>query len=332
MLKLYPRVLQILITPEWHGMPRKGANMLNRYSRRKRALKGAAVLLSFIMTAAFTLSASANETEFAAAQNNETVSLTEGIYQRSANEKPVTVYINNSKYQGRAFISKSVTYVGIREFSMAMGASSVSWNSATKTATLTSDSLSVSAKNHDLYIIANDRYLWAQSGIIIKSGTMYVPLRTLAKAFGCSVSWDQYSFSAYVSGKGSLQSGSEYYNSDDLYWLSRIIHAEAKGEPLLGKVAVGTVVLNRVRSSLFPNSIYNVIFDKKNGIQFTPTANGTIYNNPSAESIIAAKICLDGGSISEKALFFVNEALAQSSWVSDNRQFIVAVGNHKFYA
>ena len=309
--------------------------MLNRYSRRKRAVKGAAILLSFIMTAALTLSASATGSEEfgqAAAQNNETVSLTEGIAQRNADEKTVTVYINGSKYQGRAFISKSVTYVGIREFSMAMGASSVSWNSSAKTATLTSDSLSVSAKNGDLYIIANGRYLWAQTGIVIKSGTMYVPLRTLAKAFGCSVSWDQKSFSATVSGKGELKSGSEYYDSDDLYWLSRIINAEAKGEPLLGKVAVGTVVLNRVESPLFPNSVYDVIFDKKNGVQFTPAANGTVYDTPTEESIIAAKLCLDGASISDKALFFVNEALAQSSWVSDNRQYIVTVGNHKFYA
>lgn len=310
--------------------------MLNRSCYRKGTVRISALLLSFIMAAALTITASATgESELfgqAAAQNNETVSLTEGIAQRSAGERSVTVYINNSKYMGRAFISKSVTYVGIREFSMAMGASSVSWNSATKTASLLSDSLSVSAKSNDLYIVANDRYLWAQSGIIIKSGTMYVPLRTIAKAFGCSVSWDSNTFSATVSGKGAIENGASYYNADDLYWLSRIIHAEAKGEPLLGKVAVGTVVLNRVKSSLFPNSVYNVIFDKKNGVQFTPTANGTIYNTPSAESIIAAKLCLDGASISDRALFFVNEALAQSSWVSDNRQFIVTVGNHKFYA
>ncbi|MBR4933383.1 MAG: hypothetical protein IKZ03_02880, partial [Clostridia bacterium] len=155
------------LIPEWHGMPRKGANMLNRYTRRRAYARLAAILLSFIMTAAYTLTANATDTIAgqAAAQSNETVSLTEGSDLRSAKERSVTVYIDSSIYQGRAFVSQSVTYVGIREFSMAMGISSVSWDSATKTAYLSSVSLSVSAKNGDLYIVANDRYLWAQSGI-----------------------------------------------------------------------------------------------------------------------------------------------------------------------
>ena len=247
-------------------------------------------------------------------------------------QKTVTVYVNNQKYGGRAYLINSVTYVGIREFSMHMGVTSVSWDSGTKTATVRSDKLTISAKNQSMYIIANGRYLFAKTGVIIKNSTMYVPLRTIAKAFGATVSWDQKKFAAYVEGSSLIESAASYYDPDDLYWLSRIIHAESVGEPLLGKIAVGTVVQNRVKSSLFPNSVYEVIFDKKNGVQFTPTVNGAINCTPGEESIIAAKLCLDGASISDKALFFVNEALAQSSWVSDNRSFIVTVGNHKFYA
>ena len=246
--------------------------------------------------------------------------------------RSVSVYVNGERYGGRAFIENSVTYVGIREFSMHMGGSAVSWNSEMKTATVESDTLSLTAKNGNLYITANGRYLFAKSGIIIKSGTMYVPLRTLAKAFGCTVSWNEKTFSAYVSAGSALSDGDKFYDKDSVYWLARIIHAESQGESLLGKVAVGTVVLNRVKSPEFPNTIYSVIFDKKNGVQFTPTANGAIYCTPSEESIIAAKLCLDGASISDKALFFINEALAESSWVSDNRPFIITVGNHKFYA
>lgn len=252
-------------------------------------------------------------------------------YVRSG-ERGVTVFVNGKPYGGRAFISDSVTYVGIREFSMHMGVSSVSWNSERKTATVESDTLKISAKNGNPYITANGRYLWAGSGIIIRSGTMYVPLRTIAKAFGCTVSWNSKEFCAYVSGGSALESGQTYYDNDSVYWLARIIHAESQGESLLGKVAVGSVVLNRVKSPDFPNTIYSVIFDKKNGVQFTPTANGAIYCTPSEESIMAAKLCLDGATISDKALFFINEALAQSSWVSDNRKYIVTVGNHKFYA
>jgi len=282
------------------------------------------VIISLALCLGFTVSIKAND-------GGQAVGAV-GYAMERAGERNVSVYVNGQRYGGRAFLSGSVTYVGIREFSMHMAVSSVSWNSERKTATVKSDSLSLSARNANLYITANGRYLWAGSGVIIRNGTMYVPLRTLAKAFGCSVSWNAADFSASVTGGGAIVSGDGFYNSESLYWLSRIIHAEASGESLLGKVAVGTVVLNRVASPEFPNSIHGVIFDKKNGVQFTPVANGAINCTPSEESVIAAKLCLDGASISDKALFFINEALAQSSWVSDNRPFLIAVGNHKFYA
>ena len=247
-------------------------------------------------------------------------------------ERPVSIFVNGQRYTGKAFLSKSTTYVGLREFSMYMGADSVTWLSDTKTAQVSANNLSLIAKAGALYISANGRYLWAGSGVMIKSGTMYVPLRTVAKAFGGTVSWNSSQFAAYVTKGEAIEPGSAFYDNTDLYWLSRIIHAEAGGESLLGKVAVGTVVLNRKSSPEFPNTVHGVIFDTKNGVQFTPTANGAINCIPSEESIIAAKLCLDGASISDKALFFINEALAQSSWVSDNRPFIVAVGNHNFYA
>lgn len=252
----------------------------------------------------------------------------------SADEgQAVNVYIDGQKYTGTAMLRNSVTYVGIREFSTAMGNVSVEWDDGTKTATVKSDNLSISSKNSGSYIIANERYLWAQSGIFIISGTMYVPLRTIAKAFNADVSWSSKEFSAYVVRKpGTIASGKNYYNADDVYWLSRIISAEAGVEPFYGKVAVGTVVLNRVKSSQYPNTIYGVIFDRKFGVQFTPAANGTVYNEPDTDSIIAAKLCLDGASISEKVLFFVNDAIAESSWVRDNRSYVTTIGSHNFYA
>lgn len=250
---------------------------------------------------------------------------------RSTKSSPA-VYINGLEYTGNSFLYNSTTYVGIREYSMFMGAAGVDWNSAEKTAVVKSDELTVSAKSGSNYVIANGRYLWAKDGIMIKDGTMYVPIRVIAKAFGCSVEWEQSTRTVYVSGGGGLLSGSEYYRSDEVLWLSRIINAEAGNEPLNGKIAVGTVVLNRVASSQFPDTIYGVIFDTNCGIQFTPAANGTIYNEPNAESVIAAKLCLDGASVSDKVLFFMNGRIAQSTWISDNRPYVMTIGNHDFFA
>ena len=119
------------------------------------------------------------------------------------------------------------------------------------------------------------------------------------------------------------------YKSD--YWLSRIIHAESGAEPFDGKIAVGNVVLNRVESKQYPNTIYGVIFDRRYGTQFSPVSYGTIYNTPSAESIIAAKICLEGYTLSEDILFFMNPRLATTNWIAQNRPYAFTIGRHDFY-
>ena len=121
------------------------------------------------------------------------------------------------------------------------------------------------------------------------------------------------------------------YDYEDLYWLSRIISAEAKGEGFTGQIGVGTVVLNRVRSSQFPNTVKGVVFDKKYGTQFTPVANGTIYQTPTQSAVIAAKMCLDGYTLSNSVLYFLNPSIATSSWIQNNRKYAFRVGNHEFY-
>ena len=75
-----------------------------------------------------------------------------------------------------------------------------------------------------------------------------------------------------------------------------------------------------------------MIFDRKHGTQFSPVAFGTIYQTPTASSIIAAKICLEGYSLSNDILFFVNPKLATSTWIERNRIYEFTIGNHHFYS
>lgn len=118
----------------------------------------------------------------------------------------------------------------------------------------------------------------------------------------------------------------------DLYWLSRIIHAEAEAEPYNGKVAVGNVVLNRVSLSVFPNTVKGVIFEYYQGIpQFSPVADGTIYNTPSADSIRAAKDSLNGVRPVGSATFFFNPDKSAGSWIVANKTYVMRIGNHVFY-
>lgn len=126
---------------------------------------------------------------------------------------------------------------------------------------------------------------------------------------------------------------SREYNQDDLFWLARIIEAEAGGEPYNGKVAVGNVILNRVNSKEFPNTIYGVIFDYHGSIpQFSPVAEGTIYNNPSQESMQAAKDALNGVSPVGNSTYFFNPAKAAGTWIVKNKTYVTKIGEHTFYA
>ena len=245
-----------------------------------------------------------------------------------------TIYLNNERVlEGQSAIIDSTTYVGLRSFCELFGNYDITWNGATRTAKVVGDGLSLTVTNGDLYIYANGRCLYTVTPIRIIDDRICVPIRPLAKALGVDVSWNAESRSVILTDTGkSFLWADSFYNEDDLYWLSRIISAEAKGESLKGQIAVGNVVLNRVRSKSYPNTIYGVIFDRKHGTQFSPVAFGTIYQNPSASSVIAAKICLEGYSLSNDILFFVNPRLATSTWIEENRKYEFTIGNHNFYS
>ena len=245
----------------------------------------------------------------------------------------VGVNIDGSAFTGEIDIRDNTTFVGIRKFSTAMyWNANVSYNSYTKTLTVKTDKLTLVAVNGKNYIEANGRYLYTESPIYLKGGRMYAPVLLLARAFGATIRWNNNSSSFNITrGSGGILSGDSFYRDDEVYWLSKIISAEARGEIMQGKIAVGNVILNRVKSSAFPNTIYSVIFDRKNGVQFSPVANGSIYASATEESVIAAKICLEGYTLSDGILYFVNPRVAPNSWASKNRPFFAQIGNHAFY-
>ena len=204
---------------------------------------------------------------------------------------------------GEAYLIDSITYVPLRKLSETAVDCDVFWNDSTKTATVRYGSVTVTAKVGAKYIIANGRYFYTVGKIINLNGSLYVPVRPLARALGLEVKWNDATRSVDLTRSNStLLSGTSFYKSDEVLWLSRIIEAEAGGESFEGKIAVGNVVLNRVKSPLYPNTIYQVIFDFKHGIQFTPAYTGTVYNTPSTDSVIAAKVCLDGYEIAPGVL------------------------------
>jgi len=246
---------------------------------------------------------------------------------------PVSVKLDGkSVLEGEAAIINSVTYIPLRSFSELCGADSIVWNEKTRTATVKKAGTVIKVSDKLPYIEASGRYFYLSEPIRNISDRLFLPIRPLCKAFCVDVDWDNASRTVKLTSTNkTLVSGGSYYDQNDVYWLSRIINAEAGGEVLLGKIAVGNVVINRKNSSMYPNTIYGVIFDRKNGTQFSPVSMGTIYNTPNSQSIIAAKICLEGYSIDNKILFFMNPKLATNNWISQNRKFAFKIGNHYFF-
>lgn len=112
----------------------------------------------------------------------------------------------------------------------------------------------------------------------------------------------------------------------DVYLLAKIVYGEARGEPYKGKVAVASVVLNRVESSLFPNSISKVVYQKN---AFSIVADGQINYTPDQEALKAAKDAMNGWDPSTGALFYYNPDKTQNAYIR-SRKVITVIGSHRF--
>ncbi len=238
------------------------------------------------------------------------------------NGQPAPAELNRELQNGVTYVSLSVL---ARQ--LAPGAQ-ISWDGAA--ATVVTDRLSLSAEVGKLYIVANGRYLYVPETVQLTSaGQVIVPLRVAAKAFDAQVGYDSATRTTTVtSGSGTIQGGDSFYNQEDLFWLSRVIHRESGNQPLEGMMAVGNVVLNRVADPVFPDTVEGVLAQKN---QFSTYKSGVLAEtNPSERSIIAAKLVMDGGVVEETkgALYFDS---GSTSWAARNKELIATIGGHKFY-
>lgn len=227
-----------------------------------------------------------------------------------------------------ARLDEGTTYVSLRVVSNVLAPQAqVSWEQGV--AWVRGPGVTLRAVPGQNYITVNDRALYVPKMVQMDSGRVLVPIRVLAEALGGSVDWSPSAGVTLTVGSGVP--GPAPYGAEDLHWMSRIISAESQGEPMAGKLAVGTVVLNRVASDQFPNTIYEVIFDEQWGVQFTPVANGTIHHPPTAESMLAAKLCLEGARMAGDSLYFLNPDISTNHWVMEHKEFVVTIGKHWFY-
>lgn len=228
-----------------------------------------------------------------------------------------------------AALENGTTYVSLRAVSQAILPDAViGWRDGR--ASVRAPGVELTAVPGENWLEVNGRCLYVAGGVRLEGGSVLVPVRVLADALGAEAHWEAEAGRVVLATGGRAPRAD--YDEQDLYWLSRIISAESRGESLEGQIAVGNVVLNRVKSREFPDTVYGVIFDGRWGGQFEPVRNGTIYDAPTAQSVAAAKLCLEGTVTAGKSLYFLDPSKAGNLWTVKNRPYVTTIGVHAFYA
>lgn len=129
-----------------------------------------------------------------------------------------------------------------------------------------------------------------------------------------------------ITSSSSGTSGSSSSNSSDVNLLARLIYGEARGESYTGQVAVGAVVMNRVRSSKFPNTISGVIYQSG---AFDAVSDGQINLTPDSTAKKAAQDAINGWDPTYGAIYYFNPNTATNKWIW-SRPMTVTIGKHRF--
>ncbi len=241
-------------------------------------------------------------------------------------EIPVDVLVNGAiiKTPVDAFLEtdNNTVYVPVRAISDAVGAE-VLWFDEIKTATVTKGDTTLSFSICDPITTA-----------VIYKDTLFVPVRALSESFGYYVTWDGYYYQVLVSAP-EVTVPAEYidtsYYNDEILIVAQVLHCECRYSSFDGKIAVANVVTNRVANHQFPNTVHEVIYDRRYGsVQFTIAYDGKLNNTPTGECILAAKCALNGTVVAKDCLFYQSEKLT-GSWMDKNREVAMCVGGNKFF-
>ena len=219
-----------------------------------------------------------------------------------AARRSVPVQIDGKPIAVSAYVERGVTYVPLRALLNTMGAWDVWWDEATGRAAAASGDTCLWADPVANTVTIDGKTV--RGRVTVENGATYVPLRLVGEALDCQGEWGPYLGGAAVTSPGAA------YDAGELYWLSRIICAESGAESMSGQIAVGNVILNRVESSQYPDTVEGVVFDTKYGVQFQPVSNGTIYDRPTDSAVLAAKLCLEGAAPVGDSLYFYAPALS----------------------
>lgn len=246
----------------------------------------------------------------------------------------VPVYIDGL-LSARAYLSGETVFLPPEAVCAAAGLS-MSWSEDNGTLTLSVPGAVLTGHKDDGYFEADGRYIYAPDGWLVKGDVLYLPSDAVERLFGVKINVSEKRDRLELSTDklAVISGGANYYelnyDAELLYWLPQIINAEAKFEPLAGQIGVGNVVMNRLSSLDFPDTIFEVIYDTEHTVQFEPISTGGIFQEPTEQATIAAYLCLEGYSTVGGSLYFVNPEFG-SGWFDSSLELVETIGHHNFY-
>ena len=241
-------------------------------------------------------------------------SLMSGLNVSYANQQiPVTVRVNNQiiESQDPNIIVDDRVFVLARDISESLGAL-VQWNNNTRQVAIVLDDRVIKMNIDSFTADVNGEIKVMDTMPFLYNDRAYVPVRFLSESLGCTVEWDGVNRIVDINEEMDVTSRGDTiiensYTKDDLLWLSRIIQVETGGSTIDMKLAVANVVLNRVKSNIFPDSVHDVIFQIDVYVQFPPAHRGSFPTLiPSELSIEAARRALEGENNIGDCLYFNN--------------------------
>ncbi len=246
---------------------------------------------------------------------------------------PVDIAVNGSfiKCTKKPIMIDSTTYIPLRAFSDAVGGN-ISWDDTTKAATMTKDGHSfVFYTQTDNCVIDGEETGFTS---VLYQNLTFIPIRAVSEVLEYDVEWDDFYLTVKITAPNvevpdSCKDFS--YTYDDILYLSKITQIESGYQHFTVRLGVAGTVVNRVASPQFPNSIKEVIFDTRYGVQFPPAHTDKMNVTPSKETVIAAKCALNGTNVVGKALYFIDTKYAASSWAHNNRPHAVTLHDMSFY-
>lgn len=246
---------------------------------------------------------------------------------------PIDIEVNGHfiRCEEKPIIISGTTYIPLRAFSDAVGGS-ISWDEANRVAVMEKDGHSFSFdpdENRCLIDGAATDY-----GVVLYEDLTFIPVRVVSETLGYDVMWDDFYLTVKITAPNTEipEDCRDYsYTYEDMLYLGKITRIESGYEPFRVKLGVAGVVMNRVASSQFPNTVKGVIFDTRYGVQFPPVHTDKINVTPTKDTMIAAKCALFGIRNIGNSLYFVDTNVASKSWAHNNRPFHAAFDGMSFY-